>query len=73
MNNLGLRFQEVAPTPLDFQSSMLSSHHFKSKRGPEDAAVKFIINKAGGGDEVDRRTFWERIPPEEQENLGYRV
>ena len=72
-DNLGIILREVEPTPLDFHSTMLSAHHFKSSRGPEDAAIKFIIEKQGGGDEVDKRTFWERIPAEEQERLGYTV
>ncbi|MFH1402775.1 MAG: hypothetical protein ABIH11_00725 [Candidatus Altiarchaeota archaeon] len=70
LTEMQLKTSTVPLSPLDLTADSVRNDLFEDKwRHP----VKYIIEKPGGGIEVDRRPFWERLNMEHMRTLEGRV
>ena len=67
--SMGVKFRQVPLTALDLKSDFLLKFNYSNGHSSGDPSIKYIVEKPGGGPDVDERTFWERIPPAERSRI----
>jgi len=60
LSRMGLEFKQVDVTNFDYRFSNM----FRDSSAAGTKLRKYLITKPGGGRDVDRRMFWERLPQE---------